>query len=68
MGRGIQIALAVPGGIPKSIRDLINVPWRSIPEFMFSLFKSSSHGEAQTLVKLIPATTPINISAEMTPD
>jgi hypothetical protein len=44
MGRGIQIALAVPDGIPKSVRDLINVPWRSIPEFMFSLFKSSSHG------------------------
>jgi hypothetical protein len=68
MGRGIQIALAAPCGSPKSIKDLIKVPWRSIPEFMFLLFKSSSHGESQSLAKLILATTPIYLSVEMTPE
>jgi hypothetical protein len=41
IGKGIQMALATPAGIPKSMTDLINVPWRSIPEFMFTLFNSS---------------------------
>ncbi len=35
IGRGIQMALAAPAGMPKSIKDLIKVPCRSMPGFMF---------------------------------
>jgi hypothetical protein len=36
MGKGIHKALAAPAGSPKSVRDLIKVPCRSIPGFMIA--------------------------------
>jgi hypothetical protein len=43
IGNGIQMALAVPGGMPKSMRDSIKIPWMSIPAFII-LTTLISHG------------------------
>lgn len=34
IGRGIQMALAAPGGMPNFVSVSIKLPWRSIPEFI----------------------------------